>query len=139
MCRAASRLPCPEGWVAPALKMGYVAGAGPRGPACRRNLGEMAMSGSRLLQPITGRPHLMTAIAGGLVLYFLAAHWVTRDVTRALIGWNGGVLVFLGFSFFYMLGADTSCMKRRAIGHDEGRHIMLAITVLAAVASVVAL
>jgi uncharacterized membrane protein len=99
----------------------------------------MAMSGSRLLQPITSRPHLVTAIAAGLVLYFLAAHWATRDVTRALIGWNGGVLVFLGFSFFYMLGADTSCMKRRAIGHDEGRHIMLAITVLAAVASVVAL
>ncbi|HSS14494.1 MAG TPA: DUF1345 domain-containing protein [Rhizomicrobium sp.] len=89
--------------------------------------------------PIVSRPHLMVAIVSGIFFYWLSAHWVTRDVTRALFGWNGGVLTFLGFSIFYMLGADATCMKRRAIAHDEGRHIMLVLTVLAAVASVVAL
>jgi uncharacterized membrane protein len=92
-----------------------------------------------LLKPITSRPHLAAAVIAGVVLYWLAAHWVTRDITRALIGWNGGVLTFLGFSTFYMLGADATCMKRRALDHDEGRHIMLVLTVLAAIASVVAL
>jgi uncharacterized membrane protein len=93
----------------------------------------------KLLQPLVSRPHLVAAIAAGVVLYFVAAAWASRDITRMLIGWNGGVIVFLGFSFFYMLGADASCMKKRAIGHDEGRHIMLVLTVLAAVASVVGL
>ncbi|HEU0096481.1 MAG TPA: DUF1345 domain-containing protein, partial [Rhizomicrobium sp.] len=93
----------------------------------------------KLLQPLVSRPHLTVAIAAGVVLYFIAAHWVTRDITSMLVGWNGGVVVFLGFSVFYMLGADESCMKKRAIGHDEGRHIMLILTVLAAVASVVGL
>jgi uncharacterized membrane protein len=99
----------------------------------------MRQSTPRLLQPLVSRPHLAVAILAGVVLYFLAAFVANRDVTRMLIGWNGGVVVFLGFSFLYMMGADASCMKRRAIGHDEGRHIMLVITVLAAVASVVAL
>jgi uncharacterized membrane protein len=97
------------------------------------------MSGPRLLNPVLSRPHLAAAIVAGVLLYFLAAQWPTRDITRVLIGWNGGVLVFLGFSFFYMLGADASCMKRRAIAHDEGAQIMLVITILAAIASVVAL
>jgi uncharacterized membrane protein len=93
----------------------------------------------RLLGPIANRPHLLAAIAAGVLLYLLSAPWATREITRALIGWNGGVLVFLGCSFFYMLGADAACMKRRAIAHDEGGHLMLVITILAAVASVVAL
>jgi uncharacterized membrane protein len=53
-------------------------------------------------------------------------------VTRALIGWNGGIVVFLSLSFLYMLGADAHCMKCRAIDYDEGRHVMLVITVLTA-------
>jgi uncharacterized membrane protein len=93
----------------------------------------------RLMAPLASRPHLVIALAAGVILYFLSGHWLTRDITRILIGWNGGVLIFLGFSFCYMLVADAACMKRRAIDHDEGRHIMLAITVFAAVASVTAL
>jgi uncharacterized membrane protein len=93
----------------------------------------------RGLLPFVSRPYLMTAIAVGVVLTFATAPWIERGMTRALIGWNGGILVFLSFSFLYMLGADSHCMKRRAIDHDEGRHVMLVITVLAAIASVTAL
>jgi uncharacterized membrane protein len=93
----------------------------------------------RWLLPFVSRPYLMTAIAVGGVLAFATTPWIERGMTRALIGWNGGILVFLGFSFHYMLGANSHCMRRRAINHNEGRHVMLVIAVLAAIASVTAL
>ncbi len=91
------------------------------------------------LNPIASRPHLLAAVITGAVCYILASRLVGGTVTRIVIGWDTGVLTFLAFSFFYMLGADATCMKRRALAHDEGRHIMLVITILAAIASVVAL
>jgi uncharacterized membrane protein len=97
------------------------------------------MHWKRGILPFAHRPYLMIAVAVGVILSFATAPWIARGMTRALIGWDVGILVFLAFSFFYMLGADSTCMKRRAIGHDEGRHVMLVITMLAAVASVVAL
>jgi len=97
------------------------------------------MTWTRGFLPIAQRPYLATAIAAGILLSFATAPWIARGMTRALIGWDGGIMVFLGLSFFYMLGADSTCMKRRALGHDEGRNVMLVITMLAAVASVVAL
>jgi uncharacterized membrane protein len=91
---------------------------------------------SRLLQPITSRPYLMTAIAAGVVIYFGLAPLIHHPMTRALIGWDGGVVTFVALALFFMAGADAGCMKRRAIAHDEGAHLMLILAVLAAVASV---
>jgi len=97
------------------------------------------MNWKRGLMPLTSRPYLMTAVAVGIILSLATAPWIDRGMTRALVGWDGGIVVYLFFSFRYMAGADSDCMKRRAIDHDEGRHLMLAITLLAAIASVVAL
>src|SRR3954469_8768982 len=91
------------------------------------------------VQPFIARPHLSAAVILGVLVYFATQHWVTRDVTRALLGWDGGIIVFLFSSFLYMLGADGNCMKARAISHDEGSHLILALTLFAAVASVGAL
>jgi len=93
----------------------------------------------KCVRPLLRRPHLLTAIAFGVALFFATAPFGERAITRGLIGWNGGVLLFLALAFFYMSGADAHCMKRRAIAHDEGRHVMLLLTVLAAVASIGAL
>src|SRR5450432_2535644 len=93
----------------------------------------------RGLLPFARRPYLMTAVAAGVAITFVTSPWIERGMTRAVIGWDCGIAIFLSFSFLYMLGADSNCMKRRAIDHDEGRHVMLVITMLAAVASVVAL
>ncbi|HEX4293246.1 MAG TPA: DUF1345 domain-containing protein [Rhizomicrobium sp.] len=92
-----------------------------------------------VLRPLVGRPYLMAAIVCGVVFYFAAAPWVERSVTRALIGWNGGVVVFLCLAFFFMSNADAEQMKRRAVAHDEGGHLMLILTILASIASVGAL
>jgi uncharacterized membrane protein len=93
----------------------------------------------RCLRPLLRRPHLLVAVILGVVIYVALQPWVARDITRALLGWNGGIILFLVFSFLYMSGADPSCMKRRAISHDEGGHLILALTLFAAVASIGAL
>lgn len=89
-----------------------------------------------ILKPFTSRPYLLTAIAVGVALFYAAIAVEPHAMTRALIGWDGGVVTFVGLSFFFMAGADESCMKKRAIAHDEGNHVMLILTILAAVASV---
>lgn len=89
---------------------------------------------------VTARPYLLAAIAFGVVLYFLSGPWFVREITRALIGWDGGVVLFLCLMFFlFMRDQDTDDMKRRAVTHDEGGDLILIIAVLAAVASVGAL
>jgi uncharacterized membrane protein len=92
-----------------------------------------------ILKPFTSRPYLVAAIICGVILYFVSDHWTARHITRALIGWNGGILVFLVASLAFMLSADMSCMKRRALAHDDGGKFIFLLTIVAAVASVVAL
>ena len=93
-----------------------------------------------VLRVLAARPYLLSAIALGVALYFASGLWVMRDITRALIGWDGGVILFLLLMFFlFMRGQDVDDMKRRAIAHDEGGHLVLIIAILASVASVGAL
>ncbi|HEY2032877.1 MAG TPA: DUF1345 domain-containing protein [Rhizomicrobium sp.] len=93
-----------------------------------------------LVQALAARPYLIGAVALGVALYFLSGVWIMRDVTRALIGWDGGVIFFLGAMFLIVMPeVDTATMKRNAITHDEGGHLILLITILASVASVGAL
>jgi len=91
---------------------------------------------ANFLRIFTSRPYLLTAIGLGAVLFFAAAPLVHGAMTRALIGWDCGVVTFVLLSLVFMAGADESCMKRRAIAHDEGGGLMLLLTILAAVASV---
>jgi uncharacterized membrane protein len=91
---------------------------------------------ANFLRIFTSRPYLLTAIAVGVALFFAATPIVHSAMTRAIVGWDGGVVTFVALSFLFMAGADESCMKRRALAHDEGAHLMLLITIFAAVASV---
>jgi uncharacterized membrane protein len=92
-----------------------------------------------MLRLLRNRPYLTTAIAAGIVLGFASAPYVARPVTRALIGWDGGVVLFLALTFFFMRSADIARMKKKAIEHDEGGKLILVLTILAAIASVGAL
>ena len=93
-----------------------------------------------VLHMLAARPYLLSAIGLGIALYFASGLWIMRDITRLLIGWDGGVILFLFLMFFlFMRGQDTEQMKRRAIEHDEGGEFILLIAVLASVASVGAL
>ena len=92
-----------------------------------------------MLRLLRNRPYLTTAIAVGIALGFASALFVERPITRALIGWDGGVVLFLALTFFFMRSADVARIKKKAIAHDEGGNLILVLTILAAVASVGAL
>jgi uncharacterized membrane protein len=99
-----------------------------------------ARGGLPILRPLMSRPYLLTGIASGIIAYFVAGAWLERATTRALIGWDAGVIVFLALIFFlYMPRADIARMKEKAIEHDEGGRFILLLTLFAAVASVGAL
>ena len=92
-----------------------------------------------MFRPLLARPYLLAAIAFGIVLYFASVPWVARPITRALVGWNGGVMLFLALALNMMRTADLARMKRQALSHDEGGRLILLLTIFAAVASVGAL
>jgi uncharacterized membrane protein len=99
-----------------------------------------ARRGVPILGPFFSRPFLLISIACGVALYFACAPWVTGQITRTLVGWNGGVVIFLGLMFFlFMRNTDIATIKHRAITHDEGGHFILILTILASIASVGAL
>jgi uncharacterized membrane protein len=94
---------------------------------------------SQLLQPITSRPHLAIGAVVGVAAFFVAGHWMARSVTRAIVGWDSGVVAFILLSLNDMRDADYQRMRAKAIAHDEGRHFMLALAMIAAGASVAAI
>jgi uncharacterized membrane protein len=90
----------------------------------------------KVLQPIVSRPHLLAAALVGGALYLVGVHWVPNEVTRTLVAWDAAIALFLALSFASMIDVEHEHIKRRAIAHDEGRHFMLGLTLVAAIASI---
>jgi uncharacterized membrane protein len=83
-------------------------------------------------------PRLWIAFLAGLVLFFfLPQDWSV--ISRVLVCWNGGTILFLVLIFFWMtrLTADQICTKY--IEEDESAPFILAVVVVAAIASLVAI
>lgn len=95
--------------------------------------------GPVFLRVILSRPNLIAGVVAGLVAYALVGGWVREPVARTLAGWDAGVVVFAALSFILMSDCDHERMKARALAHDEGRHFMLTLALLAAIASVIAI
>jgi len=94
---------------------------------------------SRALQPITSRPYLVIGALVGVLVFAFTGSLMHRAMTRALVGWDCGVLAFVALSLNSMRDSDYQRMRARAIAHDEGRHSMLALAMVAAAASVAAI
>jgi uncharacterized membrane protein len=93
----------------------------------------------KVLQPITSRPHLAIGAVVGVLVFFVAGHWLSRSVTRAIVGWDSGVVTFILMTLNDMRDSDYQRMRAKAIAHDEGRHFMLGLAMVAAAASVAAI
>ena len=92
-----------------------------------------------VLQPILSRPNLIAGTLVGVGVYALAGRLILQLAPRGLVAWDVGVAVFAALSLHMMSDGDHERMKASAQAHDEGRHVMLALALLAAVASVVAI
>jgi uncharacterized membrane protein len=61
------------------------------------------------------------------------------DVTRAVLVWDVGCGFFVVAVLFAMRGSDEATIRRRAASQEEGAVVILALTILASVASLVAI
>lgn len=83
-------------------------------------------------------PRLWIAfLAGCLLFFFLPKDWST--LSRVLVCWNGGTLLFLALIFFWMthLSAEEICTKY--MEEDESAPFILVVVIIAAVASLFAI
>jgi len=86
------------------------------------------------------RPRLWLSFAMGvLVGVFLPEAWADHALTRGLIGWNAGALLYLVLAFVMMLRATREKMHRRAKLEDEGRYTILTVAGVATVVVLVAI
>ena len=92
----------------------------------------------RLLHPILSRPSFAFAfltLAAGLAVTPWGWHWSTR----AVVSWDLAMIVFIALVFRLMgKTIDANTMAKQARRLDEGRGAVLVISLLGAVASLVA-
>jgi uncharacterized membrane protein len=91
-----------------------------------------------MLKHVRTRPRMFGSAAVGIAVALGAVN-VDSPVTRALIGWNVAVWLFLGLIGLMMLRADHEHLRRTAIAQAEGAAAVLAIVIMAAIVSVLAI
>jgi uncharacterized membrane protein len=88
-----------------------------------------------LLRIIWIRPRIFIAAALGLSVLALLP-WSMRIATRLSIAWDIGVSVYLILLYTLMARSRVHDIRRHAARLDEGRLVILALTVAAALASI---
>jgi uncharacterized membrane protein len=90
------------------------------------------------LRHATARPRLLLSAAIGATAYVLLPGPLALT-TRLLAAWDVGVLLYISLAMTMMLTSSEAMMRRRAAIEDEGRFVVLALVVIAATASLVAI
>lgn len=86
------------------------------------------------------RPRLWSSVAVGILVgVLLPPSWVQHPLTRGLIGWNVGALLYLALTFALMARSATDHIRARAALHEEGQYTILALVSVATVAVLVAI
>ena len=90
-----------------------------------------------MITSLLRRPRLLSAIAAGLAVGAgLAVFRVGADAsTCAVIGWDITCLWFAILTLWAMRRADGQAIRQRAAQQDEGRHMILGLSVFAVIAS----
>jgi uncharacterized membrane protein len=89
---------------------------------------------TQLTSHVRARPELMASALAGIVSA-LALPAAMLPVTRALLGWNVAVWLYLLFVLTLMLRANHERLRRVALAHAEGAAAVLTVVVGAALAS----
>ena len=95
----------------------------------------------RFLGPLAPRPRLAISIAVGLAVG-LALWLVPNPVissTRFIFAWDALLICFIGLTLPMMMECDETKIRARAASQDEGQHFVLALAVIAAVFSIIAI
>jgi uncharacterized membrane protein len=90
-----------------------------------------ALAMKRLEQQLRARPRMYVAAAAGVAAALLLTG-APSLTTRALLGWNVAVWLYLVLIGWLMLRADHERLRRVATAHAEGAATVLALVTLAA-------
>jgi len=87
----------------------------------------------RWIQAFIFRPRFTAAISIGVLTFLLIPHvWVLQGVTRAIISWNFGAILYLLLASKMMFWTSDERMRKRALKHDTGRYFVLGLVVVSA-------
>jgi uncharacterized membrane protein len=94
----------------------------------------------RFLHVFRVRPRLFIVALLGLLTGLLLPHGIaSQPVTRWLIAWNTGAGLYIVLAAVMMIRSSKGHMRRRAQLQDDGKYAILALVVISAVASLVAI
>lgn len=93
----------------------------------------------RFLRALHARPRLFIGTLVGLCVWCVLPWCVpVHAPTRAILAWNAGAVLYIALALRMMLTSTPSRMRERARLQDDGRIAVLTLTVLAAIAALVA-
>jgi uncharacterized membrane protein len=86
-----------------------------------------------LMRLVLARPRLVgSCVIGAVVASVLPAWFEMQWITRVIIGWNVGACLYLLMAAQMMFWSSHEKMRTRAMQEDEGRLVILAFVVTAA-------
>jgi uncharacterized membrane protein len=91
-----------------------------------------------LIRILRGRPRLFTGLAAGLVAGFLLPAFLPPP-TKAVLGWDIGVVAFLLLSVELFLRADHKDIAANAARQEEGEWTIFGLVLLGAAMSFIAI
>jgi uncharacterized membrane protein len=95
---------------------------------------------SRFLRLVLSRPRLFISAAIAIAIGILLPTSVARQpVTRWLIAWNVGAGLYVLLAAIMMIRSSTHHMRHRAQLQDDGQRTILALVVVATIASLAAI
>jgi uncharacterized membrane protein len=100
----------------------------------------MNRSRIRFIRLVQSRPRLFIATAIAIAVGFLLPMSVARQpVTRWLVAWNTGAGLYVVLAALMMIRSSTHHMRHRAQLQDDGQRTILALVVIATIASLAAI
>ena len=89
-----------------------------------------------MLKFITSRPRLFFSFSVGLLTFLLLPHWIAlHTISRLIVAWNVAAILYLILAIQMMMETDHQKMRQRARKQNEGKYVLLAMVVVAAVVS----
>ena len=94
----------------------------------------------RFIHVFKVRPRLFIVFAIGVLTGLLLPVGVaSQPVSRWLIAWNVGAWLYVALAAQMMISSSKGHMRHRAQLQDDGKYVILGLTVIAAIASLVAI
>lgn len=86
------------------------------------------------IRVLKARSRLVTSVAFAIFLgIFIPKDWIPQGITRSILSWDVGAMIYLLFTFRMMFGFRQEKIEARAKAQDEGRILILILVIVSAI------